>query len=223
MKRSYTIALLYLIWLVGLFAILIAIPAYAQRTLPLVSNNDTPQPAYELEKSSNKTTWCEAFSLATTFDIPFGKPIGYQVEASLDFYVDMVSHAWRNTMVTYSFLCNDDEVRVIVEHIDGTNLRFGGSYPKESIDNKALKDGENELKVNVTISSQSEASGGSSFLLRIERIKIDVISIDFDGDTILDYIDPLLGINNFHIMPIIMGLSLPVFVAFERRFKSTKQ
>ena len=222
-RRLCAIVTLYLVWVVSLFALAIAIPVQTQITIPLVSTYDTPKPTYELKKSSNRSVWDETFNIETIFNVPSGKLIGYHVVSSLEFYVDAASDDWRNTTVTYTFLCNDEEVRVIVEHIDGTDLRYGGSYPEELIDSEALKIGENKLIVNVTITSQSAVAESSSFILKIEQVKISVKGIDFDGDGILDALDPLLGVNNYHVTPIVAVLSLPLFAAIERRWKSIKR
>jgi len=223
MRRLYAIAVLYLLWLVSLSIMIIVIPAYAQKTLPAVSNSDATQPAYEAKTISNGTAWNKTFGLETSFSVPSRQLWGYKVGYSLEFSVDAVSDTWRNTTITYVFLCNGKEVRTIVEHVDGTDLQFGGSYPEESIDSETLKYGKNTLAVNTAITSESAVASESSFLLRIDRIIVSAGSLDLDGDGILDTIDPLSAINNYHAIPVAAVLSLPIFVVIERRFKSARR
>lgn len=204
---------------------IVVLPTYAQKLLPVGSNDEAARPAYEAEIISNRTAWNKTFSLETSFTVPSRQLWGYKVGCSLEFFVDAVSDAWRNTTITYAFLCNGKEVRTIVEHVDGTGLRFGGSYPEKSIGSETLRYGNNTLVVNAVITSESAVASASSFLLRLDRIIVSGVirDRDGDGDGIWDMIDPLSAINNYHVIPVAAVLSLPIFAVMERRFKSVRR
>jgi hypothetical protein len=202
---------------------IVVIPAYTQKPLLAVSDSNTAQTAYESKTISNKTAWSKTFSLEKPFNISLGRLQGCRVEYSLEFFVDAKSDTWRNTTITYAFLCNGKEVRTMVEHVDGIYLRFGGSYPEESIDSGILKFGRNTLVVNAAITSESTVAGESSFLLRIDQISVSGVNLDLDGDGILDTTDPLIAVNNYHVIPIAAMLSFPAFAVIERCFKSARR
>lgn len=223
MRRLYAIAILYLAWILSLSIMIIVIPASTQKPLLAVSDSKAAQTAYESKTISNKTAWSTTFSVEKPFNISLGRLQGCRIGYSLEFFVNAESDTWRNTTITYSFLCNGKEVRTIVEHVDGTYLRFGGSYPEESIDSGILRYGRNTLAANVAVTSESAVAGDSSFLLRIDQIDVSGVNLDLDGDGILDTIDPLIAINNYHVIPIAAMLSLPIFVVAEQRLKSARR
>lgn len=223
MRRLYAIAVLYLLWILSLSIMIVVIPMCTQKPLLAVTNSNSAQTAYESKTISNKTAWSKTFSVEKPFNISLGRLQGCRVGYSLEFFIDAESDIWRNTTIAYTFLCNGKEVKIIVEHADGTYLRFGGSYPEESIDSGILRYGRNTLVINAAITSESAVASESSFLLRIDRINVNGVNLDLDGDGILDTEDPLIAVNNYHVIPVAAMLSFPIFVVIERRFKSARR
>lgn len=219
MKKKLITFLVSLFFLVTLAIVLF--PLLSQTNLQKVSNTIIPGP-YLYEKEFSQERFNDIYSQTASYQLE-NPPSELDVYAT--FGADMKTSSLvkgRVTVINFTLISNGFQVRSIEENWVNITSISGATvtYDEKLITSNALKKGLNVLSINVNITSYMVDPNQSSptyLYIKIVDISIKTVSVDRDNDAILDALDPVKGINNYHLLLALLIVEISVGFYLGRR------
>jgi len=218
-KKKLITFLVSLFFLVTLAIVLF--PLLSQTNLQKVSNTIIPGP-YLYEKEFSQERFNDIYSQTASYQLE-NPPSELDVYAT--FGADMKTSSLvkgRVTVINFTLISNGFQVRSIEENWVNITSISGATvtYDEKLITSNALKKGLNVLSINVNITSYMVDPNQSSptyLYIKIVDISIKTVSVDRDNDAILDALDPVKGINNYHLLLALLIVEISVGFYLGRR------